>query len=428
MVTNRVIVHLVHGTWGRGLLFKRRPKIARWFEPRSGFRQQVQSLIGSDNLEFRPLLWSGRNSIFSRNIAAKKLASRIDRISREVPHARQFVIAHSHGGNIAMRAQALRQCERPEVSIITMATPFLKIFEIPGGTGELQAYHNLASVLTLVFLGSSFGLSSTLLGGLSILTGIVSTLISTIASVIFFLLLISLIGAVFDPYVVLADRMGPHPVTPRQNRAARLASLSSFRPGHKNATSVLVVRGPGDEANIALIMGYLISYLLSFVSRVMLSYAYYGLIGISLLINLLFSVYDVQEIRNGGLHYLMLSLVMITAAVIFLPPFFLLVGNLAKGAMGIELAIGCARCDISIDSTPDTQNKLSVLTIDGDRYQSGYVRHFIHEQNKCREAIGGWINHQLTGTSWDQARYDHEIDDWRYRNTDADGNIRRSTS
>lgn len=60
--------------------------------------------------------------------AAVRLAAQIQgQIERE-PGARQWVVAHSHGGNIALHAvRLLRQsrAEAPGISVVTLATPFI---------------------------------------------------------------------------------------------------------------------------------------------------------------------------------------------------------------------------------------------------------------------------------------------------------------
>jgi hypothetical protein len=60
--------------------------------------------------------------------AARRLAEQLQGQIRENPGARQWVVAHSHGGNIAVHAvRYLRNscADAPRVSTVTLATPFI---------------------------------------------------------------------------------------------------------------------------------------------------------------------------------------------------------------------------------------------------------------------------------------------------------------
>src|SRR5262249_61467715 len=93
---------LVHGTWGRGIF----PKISdlrrrylfrgskRWFEDGSEFYKRLK-LHG---WPIRAFLWSGANSVHARDGAARELSDLL------ADHVTTVIIAHSHGGNVALRA------------------------------------------------------------------------------------------------------------------------------------------------------------------------------------------------------------------------------------------------------------------------------------------------------------------------------------
>jgi hypothetical protein len=60
--------------------------------------------------------------------AAVRLAEQIQGQIKENPGARQWVVAHSHGGNIALHAiRHLRKscADAPRISTVTLATPFI---------------------------------------------------------------------------------------------------------------------------------------------------------------------------------------------------------------------------------------------------------------------------------------------------------------
>src|SRR5215831_1094741 len=120
-VQHQLLVTLVHGTWPRGFF----PKLFRfkqwmrgliglrqpwepppfWFEEGSPFRARLSAkLFDIPHKITPPLLWSGANSIFERDKTAHVLAAHLSAEHAEHPQAAQLVIAHSHGGNIALRA------------------------------------------------------------------------------------------------------------------------------------------------------------------------------------------------------------------------------------------------------------------------------------------------------------------------------------
>src|SRR5262249_47418936 len=103
----KLLITLVHGTWLRGFLPKfRSSKRSFWFEGDSPFRSQLSSSLNCRDIPHKitPLLWSGANSIFVRDKTAHVLAEHLSAEHAEHPEATQLIIAHSHGGNIALRA------------------------------------------------------------------------------------------------------------------------------------------------------------------------------------------------------------------------------------------------------------------------------------------------------------------------------------
>ncbi|MFL9910427.1 alpha/beta fold hydrolase [Paraburkholderia sp. RL17-337-BIB-A] len=115
-VTDKPLVFLVYGTWATRSL---------WAIPdRSKLVTALRSRV-TQVLEFRRFCWSGANKQNSRLEAADRLANEM-RLALSSSASPIFVLAHSHGGNIAVRAfETLSQLEQRNVKIILMATPFL---------------------------------------------------------------------------------------------------------------------------------------------------------------------------------------------------------------------------------------------------------------------------------------------------------------
>lgn len=130
---------LVHGTWGRGFDPDKdaRRRMAgnaadpRWFEAGSQFRVALSSGLSGliQATDISAFHWSGANSIEERRGAAVRLAKTLDESVAAAPEARHFIIAHSHGGNVALDARRAMSGNAFNVHIVTLATPFLSIYQ-----------------------------------------------------------------------------------------------------------------------------------------------------------------------------------------------------------------------------------------------------------------------------------------------------------
>lgn len=136
-----VVVHLVHGTWPRGGFLPSKfprlhallaakfpsqfPSSTPWFEEGSDFRRAVGS--GIPGIQWDPFPWSGENREADRRAAAAKFASKLRNAISTARDACHVVVAHSHGGNVAL--WAIGQLDEHECSrvagLATMGTPFL---------------------------------------------------------------------------------------------------------------------------------------------------------------------------------------------------------------------------------------------------------------------------------------------------------------
>lgn len=108
------VVTLVHGTFARG---------APWTQPGSALSRAVCEHFGG-RVQLRRFDWSGRNSFRARARGAEALAADAREIAARyigVPH---YVIAHSHGGNVAIEAAI--ECRDKEIDgVVCLATPVL---------------------------------------------------------------------------------------------------------------------------------------------------------------------------------------------------------------------------------------------------------------------------------------------------------------
>ena len=108
------VLTLVHGTW---------PNPDGWVAARSFLRRELASRLGE--VIFREFSWDGTNTQTARTEGGASLARFIRAGQDTYPDARHFVIAHSHGGNVALYAMQDAAARRAVDGIVTLATPFL---------------------------------------------------------------------------------------------------------------------------------------------------------------------------------------------------------------------------------------------------------------------------------------------------------------
>jgi hypothetical protein len=204
MSTLPISVVFVHGTWARG---------SAWPLLEAGIRRA----FGGEQVALQYLSWSGRNTVSARLLAAEDLAHLLEADRQHRPTARRFIVAHSHGGAVALlgtRDTALRQAV---AGVICLSTPFLLVR--PRHFSELGL-----SVATL---------------GLILTLALVTILLVYVTRSIVPLLL----------GVVLA-----WPATVVMKCWARRARSFMDRVSPPNVTDLplLVVRAPDDEASLSL--------------------------------------------------------------------------------------------------------------------------------------------------------------------------------
>jgi hypothetical protein len=108
------LITLVHGTFARGAL---------WTLKGSILRKSILRELGGD-VEFHTFNWSGRNTHHARLEAGRDLGRLLASLQTQYPGKRQVLIAHSHGGNVAL--QALKAADLKRISVVTLSTPFTR--------------------------------------------------------------------------------------------------------------------------------------------------------------------------------------------------------------------------------------------------------------------------------------------------------------
>ncbi len=111
------LVIFVHGTWVDWWALSS----DKFFENslRDTFREK-----GGGEVEFRVLDWSGNNSMSARAKAATKLREMLSKFLSKSDSERVLVIAHSHGGNVALQASIGLNTNK-SIGLFCIATPFV---------------------------------------------------------------------------------------------------------------------------------------------------------------------------------------------------------------------------------------------------------------------------------------------------------------
>lgn len=97
-----IIVILIHGTWGKA--------DDAWYRrtDESSFRSRLIEALKDRGIAFEaihliPHEWSGENKHEDRLDAAKALSTRLIGVRTQFPDAEIHIVAHSHGGNVALK-------------------------------------------------------------------------------------------------------------------------------------------------------------------------------------------------------------------------------------------------------------------------------------------------------------------------------------
>jgi hypothetical protein len=111
-----VVITLVHGTWARN---------ATWTRASSPLCSALRAEF--PRMLIVPFTWSGANTMRARDKGSQALAAHIRDFIFRHPSARHYIIAHSHGGNIAMYALREDDLRRRFDGLVCLSTPFLHV-------------------------------------------------------------------------------------------------------------------------------------------------------------------------------------------------------------------------------------------------------------------------------------------------------------
>jgi hypothetical protein len=400
----QLLITLVHGTWPRGFCstffpsivwFKqrvreltrrqRRDPCPYWFDERSPFLARLSTELGDIPHQVKPLLWSGKNSIFERNRFARVLAEHLSAEHAEHPQATQLVVAHSHGGNIALQAlhylpkQDGCQSDGAKTTnplVVTLATPFMEIHRADFGhrPGSIRAVVLLAmlQLLQLLFVvlfpaaHSDVPLST-------------PTEMSGFGTLIF----LTVVGL---PILTMGFYWISKRTTARENQVDALSRATRLA---VTPQRLLVVRAIDDEASLVLALGATLNYVT--VKSIMLVYWIMATLAVTVLPAWFLFLLVVQRSPD---HYpswyrdvmeLGCSAFIITLFGVF---------AISRTVHGRELAKSPMECQVNTQSTPDAIGLSKIVTLVRRTYVRS-LRHGIYDHEDCAKTISNWVRSQL---------------------------------
>jgi hypothetical protein len=421
------IITMVHGTWGRGFFPKEyragppswlgklvpaaRPP---WFHEESVFRRRLESALQKENIPatFRIFRWSGANSVFHRARAADEL-NRL--LASDPDNVNSIVIAHSHGGNVAFRAISQLGSRGGKIHLVTLATPFLRVFPTWSGPGfwQVASYFFVAialgiplSLVRLINLMPQGGLHGMPQGAPSDDWGV--TVFMLIDAILAALISIPLVRLIINPSPPPAKRQLDRQTKIWAWRPFDIAEAANYDSVGPQAPDLLVIRGVDDEAALALAFGSIANAINRFALKVMWKWLYPLM---SVIVS--FFVLLGYLLRSGsGIDFALvlkiggLSWVVLMASTFVL----LLIPGLFNSWFAREFLIGALRCEIAADSAPDSTRARIVtlatpyqpLPIRGlfglrsPRAEStstiSSMRHKIYNYPGCAPEIVKWVN------------------------------------
>ncbi|MBV9782874.1 MAG: hypothetical protein JO264_03560 [Acidisphaera sp.] len=397
-------VYLVHGTWGRGFrpgktLLGRRLARPIWSEPGGYFHDDLKEALSAHG--FRPRMntvnWSGSNSVLERDRMAQQLGKRLDEDAAVDPACLQIVIAHSHGGNIALEAARRYRRTETDLHIVTLATPFIDLWtamnvQEDGRYTEAygKAFARRAGLTRLRRTVASFTVT---VGGFLVAgsVGLLPPIPAMLAQPSFWYVLPF-------PLVDLLLGLLLTSTGAREDALMRVPRLDAPRVPGLARCRILVLRGTDDEAGMALAGGAIQAILGSGVSRV----ATFALAILSL-----FFV-PLLALRGVWTHIGLLAI--LGTLSLFLCGSLL--EAIGRSAAGREFLLMGGLVGISVNSAPDAEGDVTVTTLPGSpsiglvrdapagvrewniRTRDYRFKHGLYAHRDCIPAILRWLQRQ----------------------------------
>ncbi len=377
-----VQITLIHGTWGRGIPLVAKHRMAhraKWCRPGSAFRIDLDRALQRDGMHYdvNTFEWSGANSFLDRDAAARNLA---DRLLASGSTHRHVLIAHSHGGNLALRAAQIiadRGWPGPALSIVSIATPFIHIRHEENGREFklIGAYLSACLAALWIHLRLFDAMDAP---WMPLTLGLIFLKLALGGSLIFLLIF----GYVSETISSWSERVAK---AGHYREADRLADL-------------LVLRGTEDEATMVLALGLIgvrlsdISGLLATLAFTLLFLLFAVLAAVSAVLTfagLSFEGPWFHQLLSGGAPVRTLFDVASSVGAAMLAA--MLLPGLFKSVFGRELLIGTAAVSVTANSAPNVSSKATIVTLDRGRQGETALLHSLYDHPDCASEIAKWL-------------------------------------
>ena len=237
------LVTMVHGTFARE---------ATWAKEDSTFAKGLSDAYGGP-VKCRSFTWSAKNLHAVRVRAATELYADIGKANSKFGNVPHFLVAHSHGGNIAAYCLRDSSSEPPISGVITLGTPFLTYK--PRRVESVFEYLHSA----LLFIGCPFVLWAFLMFvGLGAILGLFivhnsvdgtgTIVFPTLGAIAGLVLYLKLVGTLFTK----ASQRSTEKVNIAKQRQENLLRECAFL--DEIQIPWFTIRVTGDEAYIALLL------------------------------------------------------------------------------------------------------------------------------------------------------------------------------
>jgi hypothetical protein len=415
----KFIITCVHGTWGRGFFqrmgyhserkLKNNCSVQRhWFETGSDFQINLSEALSVKGLqaEFDYFEWSGENSILQRNTAAKALAELLRSQANRFPGRKKVVIAHSHGGNVMLRAISLLEDVSEKYYLITLATPFVQITK-----GKIPAFASLATEFALNALFLIVGSLGLIVGTFLLILSIVKEFSLSSGLAIAFAFLAASVAMFGSKKREKISRWftGVMPADSElTSEVQEVCSTSAFPAKSLLLRPLLVLRGINDEATFALTTGAIGARLSRIVVGILDNLVAVTLLGtlfVFFAIIVLGVIADSLGVEWSLITWLFYLLVgmggMIFVGFPLLITLTILLSNLFKSVFGRELLHGSVALEVISNSTPDWIGNVDIITLTNTQHTTTSLRHFLYAHPHVSCTIADWLFARDKGISPD---------------------------
>lgn len=392
------VVHFVHGTWQFGLLAHRLRFLRKrplWFESGSSIRDDIESRVPLGT-RFETFEWSGDNSFVARDDAATQFVAHLRHAIDAFPRANHLIVAHSHGGTVAV--EALRKDPKLTQSGVTgmmsIATPFVSLHRQSGSNWEGAFMLVIARFVPyLIFL-------------IALTAWAAQDHSPELTYTATFMRLMTMGGFL----LIVLHTSGLLPWFPMPGRKLANQLMNQPLPPLDPGFHLFALRAPRDEASLAIATAQVVGALSDFVWRVLI-HAPVALIRrapvtIVLLLLGLYSLFVWLGLRETAqmqgfervfavaiyASFLMLAAYTVPVLVAFLV--------LLPASFALALAVGVETMALpgllTVDAEPlpagGTARELLILDLSEEDRERLPMRHSIYQLSSAREQVATWIN------------------------------------